>query len=56
LDEALIALENDHEFLLQGNVFTKDLIDEWVSMKRAMEVLPSAQRPHPFEYETTFSC
>ena len=56
LEEALVALENDHEFLLQGNVFTKDLIDEWVSMKRAMEVLPSAQRPHPFEYETTFSC
>ena len=37
LEEALIALENDHEFLLQGNVFTKDLIDEWVSMKRAMD-------------------
>jgi glutamine synthetase len=56
LDEALTALEKDHDYLLQGNVFTKDLIDEWISMKRQSEVLPSAQRPHPFEYETTFSC
>ncbi len=56
LDEALTALENDHEFLLKGGVFTKDLIDEWISRKRRTEVLPSAQRPHPFEYETTFSC
>jgi glutamine synthetase len=56
LEEALIALENDHEFLLQGGVFTTDLIEEWVSLKRSSEVLPSAQRPHPFEYETTFSC
>jgi glutamine synthetase len=56
LEEALIALENDHEFLLQGGVFTLDLIEEWISLKRSMEVMPSAQRPHPFEYETTFSC
>jgi glutamine synthetase len=56
LEEALIALESDHEFLLQGGVFTLDLIEEWISLKRSMEVMPSAQRPHPFEYETTFSC
>jgi len=56
LEEALIALENDYEFLLQGGVFTLDLIEEWISLKRSMEVMPSAQRPHPFEYETTFSC
>jgi glutamine synthetase len=51
LDEALIALENDHEFLLAGNVFTKDLIETWISYKRENEIKPMAQRPHPFEYE-----
>jgi glutamine synthetase len=51
LDEALTALENDHEFLLAGNVFTKDLIETWISYKRENEIKPMAQRPHPFEYE-----
>jgi glutamine synthetase len=51
LDEALKALEADHEFLLQGGVFTEDLIQTWVDYKREKELLPFAQRPHPFEYE-----
>jgi len=55
LEEALVALENDHEFLLQGGVFTKDLIDTWIDYKRESELLPYAQRPHPFEYEMYFS-
>lgn len=54
LEEALEALENDHEFLLQGGVFTKDLIDTWIDFKRTNEILPAAQRPHPFEYELYF--
>jgi glutamine synthetase len=55
LEEALAALENDHEFLLAGGVFTKDLIETWIEYKRTMEILPTAQRPHPFEFELYFS-
>ncbi|MGN6273273.1 MAG: type I glutamate--ammonia ligase [Protaetiibacter sp.] len=54
LDEALRALEDDHEYLLEGGVFTKDLIDTWIAYKREKELLPFAQRPHPFEYELYF--
>jgi len=36
-------------------VFTKDLIDTWIDYKRESELLPYAQRPHPFEYEMYFS-
>jgi glutamine synthetase len=55
LEEALVALEDDHEFLLAGGVFTKDLIETWIEYKRTMEILPTAQRPHPFEFELYFS-
>ena len=34
LDEALEALEDDHEFLLQGDVFTEDVIETWINYKR----------------------
>ena len=54
LDAALAALEADHEFLLKGNVFTEDLIQTWIDYKRENEILPMAQRPHPFEYELYF--
>ena len=55
LEEALVALENDHEFLTQGGVFTEDLIGAWIDYKRESELLPYAQRPHPFEYELYYS-
>ena len=55
LEEALVALENDWEFLTEGNVFTKDLIDTWVSYKRSAEIIPAAQRPTPFEFELYYS-
>jgi glutamine synthetase len=51
LEDALAALEADHEFLLQGDVFTKDVIDEWLSFKRANEVDVFRLRPTPLEYE-----
>ncbi|MCY7287115.1 MAG: glutamine synthetase, partial [Cryobacterium sp.] len=51
LGEALVALENDHDFLLAGNVFTQELIETWIVYKREMEIKPLAQRPHPFEFE-----
>lgn len=54
LEEALDALEGDHEFLMEGNVFTADLIETWIAFKRENEILPLAQRPHPFEYELYF--
>jgi glutamine synthetase len=51
LEGALQALEADHEFLLQGNVFTRELIETWIDFKREHEIKPLAQRPHPFEFE-----
>ena len=50
LEEVLNALEQDHDFLLQGNVFTKDLIETWVAYKREREVDPIRLRPHPYEF------
>ena len=50
LDEALTALENDHEFLLKGDVFTKEVIEEWISFKRENEVEPMRLRPTPLEF------
>jgi len=50
LDEALRNLENDHQFLLKGGVFTEDLIEAWISHKRTREVDPIRLRPHPYEF------
>ncbi|MDO8519662.1 MAG: type I glutamate--ammonia ligase [Deltaproteobacteria bacterium] len=49
LDEALTALEMDHEFLLKGGVFTEDLIRSWVDYKRE-EISQSRLRPTPHEF------
>ena len=51
LEEALSCLEDDHEFLLRGDVFTQDAIEEWVDYKRENEVNPVRLRPHPHEFE-----
>ncbi len=50
LADALAALEADNEYLLQGGVFTPDLIEGWISYKRENEVDPMRLRPHPYEY------
>ncbi len=50
LGEALTHLENDHAFLLKGDVFTKDVIETWIDYKRENEVLPVSIRPHPYEF------
>ena len=50
LEEALEALRRDHEFLLQGDVFTGDVIDTWIWYKREKEVEEVRLRPHPFEF------
>jgi glutamine synthetase len=50
LDEALDELENDHDFLLQGDVFTADVIHYWIKYKRENEVDAIRMRPHPYEF------
>lgn len=51
LEEALAALEADHDFLLAGDVFTEDLIRTWIDYKRSYELEPLSLVPHPLEYE-----
>jgi glutamine synthetase len=50
LDEALDALEQDHKFLVEGNVFTQDVIDTYLSYKRSHEIDEIRLRPHPYEF------
>ncbi len=50
LDEAMVALEADNDYLLQGGVFTKDLLETWVEYKRTKEINPIKLRPHPWEF------
>ena len=50
LAEALSSLRDDHEFLMQGGVFTEDLIDMWIGYKTAEEVDPVRLRPTPYEF------
>jgi glutamine synthetase len=50
LDEALAALEADHDFLLRGDVFTDDVIATWLRYKREKEVQQMRLRPHPYEF------
>jgi glutamine synthetase len=50
LGEAVDALEADHDFLLAGGVFTEDLLETWISLKRD-EDKEMAERPHPREFE-----
>jgi len=50
LEEALDNLEDDYEFLLKGGVFSEDLVEAWISFKRANEVDQMRLRPHPHEF------
>lgn len=50
LSRSLAALKADHDYLLQGNVFSKQLIDYWVDYKMESEVVPMASRPTPYEF------
>jgi glutamine synthetase len=53
LDEALRALEEDHEFLYQGDVFTPDVLDAWFELKN--EAVDAIRlRPHPYEFYLYF--
>ena len=54
LNEALIALEEDHDFLTVDEVFTEEMIQQWVDYKRHYEYFPVRNRPHPFEMSLYF--
>lgn len=47
---ALRALELDHDFLTQNDVFTEELIASYIDYKRTAEVDEVRQRPHPYEF------
>ena len=54
LAQVLDALEADHDFLLKGDVFTPDVIENWISYKRENEVDAMRLRPHPWEFALYF--
>ncbi len=51
LEDALQALEDDHEFMLKGDVFTQDVVDRWIEYKREHEIAELRLRPHPMEFQ-----
>ncbi len=56
LDAALAALEDDHEFLLAGDVFGADFIEMYLDYKRSNEIDPVRLRPHPHEFFMYYDC
>jgi glutamine synthetase len=56
LPEVLAALAGDQEYLLEGGVFTPDLIETWVDWKTANEVDPVRLRPTPHEFAMYYDC
>jgi glutamine synthetase len=54
LEQSLDALENDHQFLLKGDVFTPDLLETWLTYKRKKELDAIRLRPHPYEFALYF--
>lgn len=50
LRESLQALEEDHDYLLKGDVFTSDVIETWIDYKMENEVMAIDLRPHPWEF------
>jgi len=54
LSAVMDELEADHDYLLEGGVFTSDLIETWVDYKRTQEITPVSLRPHPHEFELYF--
>ena len=56
LDKALDALERDHQFLLKGEVFTKDVVETYLGYKRSREIDEIRLRPHPYEFLLYYDC
>lgn len=55
LDVALQALRDDHEFLLKGDVFTKDMLEAFIALKEE-EVQRLNVTVHPVEFDMYYSC
>jgi glutamine synthetase len=51
LEESLRALETDHDFLTRNDVFSQNLLDNFLTYKREQEIVPIQASPHPLEYE-----
>lgn len=51
LEKAIEALEEDHDYLTRGDVFTEDVIRTWIDYKREREIDFIQVRPHPAEFE-----
>ncbi|MCC5935624.1 MAG: type I glutamate--ammonia ligase, partial [Balneolales bacterium] len=56
LEEALGALEKDHDFLLKGDVFSQDLLESYLKYKYDNEVQVARLRPTPVEFDMYFDC
>jgi glutamine synthetase len=56
LPEVLASLEADHDYLLDGGVFTPDVISTWVEMKKRTEIDPVRLRPTPHEFAMYYDC
>ena len=52
--EAMLALQDDHEFLLASGVFSSELIQQWITTKLEMEYYQVRNRPHPYEFTLYF--
>ncbi|MCU0487496.1 MAG: type I glutamate--ammonia ligase [Anaerolineales bacterium] len=52
--EAMQALEDDHDFLQAGGVFSQDMIQQWINHKMEMEYYQVRNRPHPYEFGLYF--
>ena len=54
LEGSLQALEEDHDFLLKGGVFTEDVLQTWLDYKQENEIDAVRMRPHPYEFHLYF--
>ena len=55
LEEAIRALEKDHDFLIQDGIFTEGLLENWINFKRKEELDYINLRPHPSEFILYFN-
>lgn len=55
LEAALQALREDYEFLLEGDVFSEDLLETWIDYKETHEVAPMRALVHPYEFELYYN-
>ncbi|HCC97116.1 MAG TPA: glutamine synthetase, partial [Rhodobacteraceae bacterium] len=55
LREAMEELQSDHDYLLAGDVFTKDQIDGYIELKME-EIETYEHTPHPVEFGMYYSC